>query len=209
MIYRRPPVAVRAVAPAVLCCTPAFARTAKNGDPASLSGLHDIVLPEPIASWWPLAPGWYLLAGLATLAVGWGLWRLLRRHAARRYRVEALAELRALRRDSPDPGRAVAAILVLLKRTALGAYPRVDVAALNGAAWWRFLDLTGGKTRFADGLGDYAEALAYARRGVDEAAAPDLRRLYRAAERWIRHHRPLDQATLSALSGDSARGSGA
>jgi hypothetical protein len=76
---------------------------------------------------------------------------------------------------------------------------------LNGAAWWRFLDLSGGKTRFADGLGDFAEKLAYAQRGAGETSQRDLKRLYRAAEQWIRRHRPLDHSSLSAASADTVR----
>ena len=175
-----------------------------EADPASLSGLHDIVLPEPVAPWWPLAPGWYLLGGVTLLLAIWGLWLMRQRRLANRYRLEAVAALHALRRDPPDPGETAAAILVLLKRTALGAYPRIDVAGLNGAAWWRFLDLSGGKTRFTDGLGDFAEKLAYAQHGVEETSSRDLKRLYRAAEQWIRRHRPLDHSSLSAASADTA-----
>ena len=208
MIDRRPLIAVCTLCLASFCWQPLRAETSEKGDPASLSGLHDIVLPAPIAPWWPLAPGWYLLAVLVTLAAGWGLWRMRQRRLARRYRAEALAELHALRRDPPDPVKAVAAILVLLKRTALGAYPRTDVAGLNGAAWWRFLDLSGGKTRFADGLGDLAEKLAYAQRGVDETSKRDLKRLYRAAEHWIRRHRPANHASVSVVAAHKTRRTG-
>ena len=134
---------------------------------------------------------------------------MLRRRRARRYRVEALAELHALRRRSADPREAVAGILVLLKRTALAAYPRVQVASLNGAAWWRFLDLSGGKSRFAEGLGDLAEEVVYAQQGVDETSKSDLKRLYRAAEQWIRRHRPSDHQSVSAAAADDTPGSGA
>jgi len=206
MIDRRPLIAFCSLCLASLCWETLRAATAEKGDPASLSALQDIVVPEPIAPWWPLAPGWYLLAVLVALVAGWVLWRMRQRRLARRYRAEALAELRALRRDPPDPGKAVAAILVLLKRTALGAYPRIDVAGLNGAAWWRFLDLSGGKTRFADGLGDFAERLAYAQRGVDETSRRDLKRLYRAAEHWIRRHRSSSHPSVSVVTADNATG---
>ena len=185
------------------------AQTTETTDPASLAQLHDIVVPAPVAPWWPLAPGWYLLAGLLMLVIGWGLWRMLRRRRARRYRVEALAELHALRRNPAQTREAVAGILVLLKRTALAAYPRVQVASLNGAAWWRFLDLSGGKTRFADGLGDFAEKLVYAQQGVDQTSKRDIKRLYRAAEQWIRRHRPSNQPSVSAAAVDDTPGSGA
>ena len=187
---------------------PSLAETAEPVDPASLARLHDIVVPAPVAPWWPLAPGWYLLAGVLMLLAGWGLSRMLRRRRARRYRVEALAELHALRRRSVEPRDAVAGILVLLKRTALAAYPRVQVASLNGAAWWRFLDMTGGKGGFADGLGDMAEQIVYAQQGVDETSKRDLKRLYRAAEQWVRRHRPSDHRSVSAAAAAATSGSG-
>jgi hypothetical protein len=186
----------------------AFAQTTETNDPASLARLHDIIVPAPIAPWWPLAPGWYLLAGLLVLLAGLGLWRMLRRRQARRYRVEALSELHALRRRPADPREAVAGILVLLKRTALAAYPRVQVASLNGAAWWRFLDLSGGKTRFADGLGDFAERLVYGQQGIDETSKRDLKHLYRAAGQWIKRHRPSNHRSVSAVAADDTSGSG-
>ncbi len=184
--------------------TPLRAETAEKVDPASLSGLHDIVVPAPIAPWWPLAPGWYLLAGLLVVLVAWVIWRVRKRRQAKRYRVEAVAQLRALRRERADPDKQVAQILVLLKRTALGAYPRIDVAALQGVAWWRFLDRSGGKPRFADGLGAFAEQLAYAQRGGEKTSARDLKRLYRAAEQWIKRHRSLDHAGMVAALANSA-----
>jgi hypothetical protein len=183
----------------------AFAQSSDAKDPASLAQLHDIVAPAPVAPWWPLAPGWYLLALLA----GWGLWRVLRRRRARRYRVEALAELHALRRRSAEPREAVAAILVLLKRTALAAYPRAQVASLNGTPWWRFLDGSSGKGRFAEGLGELAEEVVYAQQGVDEPSKKDLKRLYRAAEQWIRRHWPPGHQPVSAAAADDTPGSGA
>lgn len=180
------------------------AETAEKVDPASLVGLHDIVVPAPIAPWWPLAPGWYLLAGLLVVLFVWVLWRVRKRRRAKRYRIEAVAQLRALRRERADPDKQVAQILVLLKRTALGAYPRIDVAALQGAAWWRFLDESGGKPRFAEGLGAFAERLAYAQQGDETTSARDLKRLYRAAEQWIKRHRSADHASMAAALANSA-----
>ena len=200
MIDPRPHIPVFPLSLASCWGRPLFAETAEKIDPASLSGLHDIIIPVPVAPYWPLAPGWYLLGGLIILVVGWGLWRIKRRRQDRRYRVEALAELDALRHHQADPRTAGAGILVLLKRTALGAYPRIDVAGLNGSAWWRFLDLSGGKTRFADGLGDFAEKLVYAQQRIDDTSKRDLERLYRAAAQWIKWHRPSNHQSVSAAS---------
>ena len=115
MLDRRPFFAVFALCLSSTCwTTPLRAETAGTVDPASLSGLHDIVMPAPIAPWWPLAPGWYLLAGLLVVLVAWVLWRMRKRRLVTRYRVEAVAQLRALRRERADPDKQAAQILALL-----------------------------------------------------------------------------------------------
>jgi len=173
-------------------------------DAASLARMHDIVVPPPVPPWWPLAPGWYLLAGLVTGIAAWGLWRLWQRRQAHRYRLEALAELRAIRRQAVDPREAVVGIMILLKRTALAAYPRTRVARLSGAAWWEFLDQSAGKTRFGDELGPLAEQLVYGQRAGEEVSARAVGRLYKAAEHWIRRHGSAE--SLSALQRAQGRG---
>lgn len=165
------------------------AETVSTPDPASLSRLHDIVVPEAVDPWWPLAPGWYLVAALAVGVVAWGVWRVRQRRQAGRYRREALAELRALRRLAPGQREAAAGLMTLLKRTALAAWPRTEVAALSGEAWWRFLDENGGGKRFGGGLGELAEQLVYAKHG-GKFTGRDLRRLYKAVRQWIQRHRP-------------------
>jgi hypothetical protein len=157
-------------------------------DPASLARLHDIQVPAPVSAWWPLAPGWYLLAGLLVGAVSWGLWSLGKRRRAGRYRREALAELRSLRRSGVPSQKAVVAILILLKRTALAVYPRPRVAALSGAAWWAFLDRTCGKSLFGERLGNMTERWVYTQQPAEAISARDLKRLHKAARYWIRHH---------------------
>lgn len=177
----------------------ARAQPVAETDPGSLAQLHDIVVPDGVNLWWPPAPGWYVLAGLVIGLAAWGLWRIRQRRKAARYRVEALAELRMLRRHARDPQAATADLLILLKRTALAAYPRAQVAGLSGEPWWGFLDLSGGRPDFADGLGNLAEQLVYAQQGGDTVSARDLRRLYKAAEHWIKRHRPADGGPVAAM----------
>jgi hypothetical protein len=107
-----------------------------NTDPASLDNLREIILPPP-APWWPLAPGWWLLLGLLTLLGVIAAFRAWRTWRAAAYRRAALRELATAANAS--------AIAEILKRTALVAYPRKDVAALSGAAWLAWLAQTGGR----------------------------------------------------------------
>ncbi len=152
----------------------------------SLAGLQDIV-PPPEVSMGPTAPGWIAL-GLALLAalVVVAVWLALR-HRALRYRRAALAELDALR-----AGDRLEDLPELLKRVALAAYPREEVAPLSGDAWTDFLDRTGGAGRFSAGAGETLGALAYGG-GRSEEREP-LERLLSAADAWIRAQRPAWEA---------------
>jgi hypothetical protein len=58
----------------------------------SLAQLRDIQLPEPI-SWWPLAPGWWVLIILATGIFGWAGLLLIKRYRANLYRRQAALKL--------------------------------------------------------------------------------------------------------------------
>lgn len=148
-----------------------------------LADLRDIHLPEPV-SWWPPAPGWWLLVllALALLAVlGWWLRRAWRRHR-RRARVEAeLDALLAAHRAGGDARALAAGVSLLLKRVALARWPRPEVAGLSGADWLAFLDRTGGHGDFADGPG---RALARAGYGAPEPVEAEA--LGAAARAWIR-----------------------
>jgi hypothetical protein len=157
-----------------------------------MANLQEIGLPEPVA-WTPQAPGWYVLAALLLSAILWGTWRLYRRWRADAYRRTALGELQELERLAADASRraeAVAALPVLLKRTALAAYPRAEVAQLSGAAWLGFLDGTLGSNEFSQGPGKLLPEISYqgpvALRATEEG---EVRNLLALARRWVHRHR--------------------
>lgn len=106
-----------------------------NEDPASLSRMHEIVPPEPVG-WWPPTAGWWLLLVLVLLIAA-GAWiRMARRHQSNAYRRAALQQAGEL--------DAAAELVALLKRTALSAWPRDEVASLGGEAWIEWLGRTAG-----------------------------------------------------------------
>jgi hypothetical protein len=80
-----------------------------NPDPTGLDNLFDIVVPPPV-SWWPPAPGWYVVGGLAIALAVWGAWRWWERWRAAAYRRAALAELRRLEARAADGARHDAAL---------------------------------------------------------------------------------------------------
>jgi hypothetical protein len=158
-----------------------------NDDPASLANLRDIVEPSPV-SWWPLAIGWWFLltvVGLIALVVAFHRYRQWRANAYRRAGLRALQVIRG----TED----LAAISELLKRVALAAYPRSQVASLSGSAWVKWLAETGGRPVPAA----VSQALTvgiFAERGSADAG-----QLAAFAAEWIRSH------TASSASGGPVR----
>ena len=148
-----------------------------TNDPASLQNLHDIVVPPPVP-FWPPAPGWILLLGLFIMLVAFLLVRAVIRYRRNAYRRAALAELR-LAAAGPEPLPIIAA---LLKRTALAAFRREQVASLTGAAWVSWLARTGGRAV-------PAAVEAALKQGLYGGAATDPKALTDFAAGWIRRHR--------------------
>lgn len=158
-------------------------------DPTSLDRLHDVVAPPP-TPWWPPAPGWlWLLSVLVVLALI-ALARFILHWLHNRYRHEALAALAQQESVLTDPqqrSHVVANVALLLKRTALTAFPRETVASLTGSAWLAFLDRTGRTTGFTTGPGQSLTRIAYnpTTSLLDDTQACALFALVR---HWLVHH---------------------
>lgn len=90
-----------------------------------LAQLRDIHLPEPI-SWWPLAPGWWLITVIVFTMLFFSVRWLIKRQANNCYRKEALQYLAQIPTNQPnDPLAQCQEILNLLRRTAKTAYPQL------------------------------------------------------------------------------------
>ena len=148
-----------------------------------LDQLHDIAEPPPV-SMMPATWGWAILAACLLVLLAAGVWAWLRHRRRTAYRRAALAELDELAPAlvGGNDASALAVLDRLLRRTALVAFPRAEVATLTGSDWIAFLDRTGGR------LAAFAPALAtgpYAR----HIPAFDGPGLLKAARHWIaRHH---------------------
>jgi len=132
----------------------------------SLDKLHDIVQPSPPPLWPPGEGFWVALVVLVVGIVAGLRWRRARRQR-NAYRVAGL-ELLAQAQNVHD-------VSVTLKRVALAAWPRAQVASLHGSDWVHFLNNTCRRCRFAE----------------DSLAQPDAtieNALRRSAARWIRSH---------------------
>lgn len=144
-----------------------------NTDPASLENLRDIAVPPPV-SWWPPAPGWWVVLatlGVVGLALGWRAWLAWKKNA---YRRQALREL----------GRAATPqeIAEILKRTALAAFPRSNVASLSGDAWCSWLGSSCGTNVPSAVQATLTESVFG---GANNASLEELRAY---ASKWIEHH---------------------
>ena len=133
-----------------------------TSDAGNLSNLRDIVVPDPVP-WWPPAPGLALLMVLVLGVVVLVAWRSYRRYQRNAYRRAGLALL-PVANSAYD-------VSVVLKRVALAAFPREEVASLHGEEWISFLN-------------DTCPGQAF-------TADADLDHLKARAQTWIRHHRSL------------------
>jgi hypothetical protein len=157
-------------------------------DPGSLQNLNDIVLPAPV-EWWPLAPGWYVVFVVLACIFCWILFRRLKAWRRNTYRREALRELSEICSQGSIAARRLPG---LLKRTALSAWPREQVAELSGAPWHDFLDRTGDTADFGTGMGKVLDRLSYAGSGEPTLSGAEFEQACEATEAWIRRHRQED-----------------
>ena len=151
-----------------------------------IEGLAEIATPAPV-SWMPQTWGWAVLGAVIVMgAMAWG-WRWRQRSLANRYRAEALTllaglEPRVQERQTRDD--ALIEVAALLKRTALAAYPRPEVAPLWGAPWVTFL--SGQRTRAAEPAMLWLNDLEYRPRESLQFSDQDALSIVQAARTRIR-----------------------
>ena len=126
----------------------------------------------------PQTAGWYVLFALLALAAGFQLIKWIREWKRNRYRRAALREL---------PHTRIEDLSALLKRTALAAWPREDVASLTGESWLQFLNRTADQPLFETNPGSEIEEVAVRESSLlNPQGEGELRQ---RAEAWIRRHR--------------------
>jgi Ca-activated chloride channel family protein len=144
-----------------------------------VAGLIDIPLP-PEVSLWPQTLTARATIVVMLLALAVSAWTFARRRYHDRYRREALAEVERIARS---PGGVEGELALLVRRTALAAFPREQVAALEGPAWLAFLDRSYGGVEFSRGAGRALATTAYA-----PHAAAEPSQLIDLVRRWIEGH---------------------
>ena len=152
-----------------------------NGHTDPLGDLRDIHLPDPV-SWWPPAPGWWILGGLAigviVLAVwGYRRWRTPTTYQSVRHELQGLRETYAANRQDH---KLVAGLSILIRRYAIALYGREQVAGLTGQQWLSFLDKTGKTSLFTSGVGNVLISVPY---GSQEQVNGE--ELLSAVDQWL------------------------
>ncbi|KOR30183.1 hypothetical protein TI04_06855 [Achromatium sp. WMS2] len=120
-----------------------------------LNELRDYHLPPPV-SWWPLAPGWWIIIILSLLMItlGFTRWLHYRRYTAAARRAQSgLIALRKILHQQGDVRLVLRSTSQLLRRFALTRFDKSQVAGLVSTEWLKFLDDHGGNGNFQSDLG--------------------------------------------------------
>lgn len=156
--------------------------------PASpLDQLADIHLPDGV-NWWPLAPGWWILLALVIVAlIGFFMWR--KRKIQNAYRIIAQHQLAGIYADYQQTQNAAAylqALSLLLRRTALTAYPDSFNASIKGKEWLLWLDQVcpALQNKFSSELGESLLTSVY-----QKNPHIDVSGLHQLSSQWIHLHR--------------------
>lgn len=144
-----------------------------------VAGLIDMPLPPAIGLWPQTLPARIVCAAV-TIAILIALGRAVYFWHVNRYRREALADFGHIVKGPEN--QIVSRLAVLVRRTALFAFPRTTIADLSGDDWLAFLDLSYGGDEFSTGAGRALANSPYAPLPDRSPALPDLVR------RWIRMH---------------------
>lgn len=150
-----------------------------------LAQLRDIHLPDAVG-WWPLAPGWYVLAItiiIVFLLLGFFLTRHYVRGRARRQALRLLSSFQQQYEKEANSQSGAARISELLKRVALIYFPREQVAGLQGDPWITFLDSTAKGVDFKSMRVELLEV------PYQPTTKCDLHRLFNMARTWISQRR--------------------
>ncbi|KGJ94128.1 DUF4381 domain-containing protein [Colwellia psychrerythraea] len=160
--------------------------TPKDANPV-LTSLHEISAPSGI-NWMPQTLGWQLLLLLAFCYLLYRLYLQIKRYISNAYRRAAIVELDACAESSEGYEK----VSKILRRTALYAFERNQVAPLIGADWESWLDKQCKGTDFSGEFKGLLSQLAYAPHSFDSqpAISPDKLSSFKSQVAiWVKHHR--------------------
>ena len=138
-----------------------------------LDRLHTIPEPEPVLLL-PQTITWLWIGLALLLGLLWILYRAFVKYRANRYRRKALQEITRAGNDPVELAR-------IIRRTALAAYPRTQVAQLHGDEWLTFLDRTYPGNAFVSGIGRIISTAPYTLQEPSEKLASLI-------TQWVKTH---------------------
>lgn len=136
-----------------------------------LTQLHDIHLP-PAISWWPLAPGWYIvIVGIASIILGLSYWgyRIIKRRRQRRELLKLLSEITSRYQSNPGSAEIIAELALFLRRLVITYYPQHHAAEF-GETWLATLDNITGSKDYSEGVGNILLTAPYQKNAPPETA---------------------------------------
>jgi hypothetical protein len=152
-----------------------------QGNKVSLP-LRDIHLPDTL-SWWPPAPGYWLILAVLVLIV-FAVFLLRIRHRKQQLKRSIQSEVDRIEqafRDSRDNAQLVKSLSILLRRVSLACFPDSGCESLTGRHWLTFLDKQlQDSDEFLHGVGQVLETAPY-RPHVDI----DAEALLVLCHRWV------------------------
>lgn len=155
---------------------------------ASELPIADIHLPNDVSAW-PPAIGWWLLVLISALLF-WAAIVAFKKHQNKwQYRKAALRLLaEEYRRFNDTNTQATATALIsVLKRTAMSAYPEQDLRGIYGQQWVSCLNRQTPKAYFEANLASYFIDQQY-QIATTEHNNIDVSALYHACQCWIKQH---------------------
>ena len=156
-----------------------------------LEQLADIHLPPEI-SFWPLAPGWWVLAVLVLVALIWSTLYSLQKMKQRKICAYALNELDTIHHEYLDSTRrsdeaenAARLLFVnefnaVIRRVALWHYPNSGIASLAGPPWVDFIREKGNSSGLTEEISDLIT-----RGRFMPYCEVDINQLYQFGQQWI------------------------
>ena len=166
--------------------------------------LRDIHLPDPI-SWWPLAPGWWIIAGIIVfIVIAFFIIRKIYRskalHRETNFEMERIKNRFIFNSNQYE---LIQSLSVLLRRSCISYYPRHETASLTGDHWLKYLDSTSptfasNTSRFFNGVGEIIANAPYMNPSAE--IKTDVVELISLCETWLQSQSVKSRKKQSIVS---------
>lgn len=105
--------------------------------------IRDIHLPDPV-SWWPVAPGWWILLVGVILIIAITLIsrKIYQSKQLKRDIISELDHIKQQFKETQNKIQLAKSLSILLRRASISFYPATHIAGLTGEKWLAYLDKT-------------------------------------------------------------------